>query len=151
MTSLRGRRSKYGDKGTHLKKRRLGRESIKRPSVETRKIQLIIRDKTVLEFCFDSLLGCCEIGRLYIQYIRTDKRRCVLLLLPVMFFIVILTFIPKGNSSNPVIPILLAGLLWSRHSGVRYPTGWTIKWRFNPAFSSASFIAFIVFKHTSGS
>ena len=84
-------------------------------------------------------------------FIRTEKGRCVLLLLFVYVFMVILTFIPKGNSSNPVIPILLAGLLWSRHSGVRYPTGWTIKWRFNPAFSSASFMAFIVFKHTSGS
>ena len=80
-------------------------KGIKGPVLKQGKPQLIIRAKTVLEFCFDSLLGCCEIGRLSEQT-KVDVCCCCCLC-----FHGDSNFIPKGNSSNPVIPILLAGLL----------------------------------------
>lgn len=59
--------------------------------------------------------------------------------------------IPNGNSASPVMPFFTSPLLLSsRNSGVLYPTGWTIRWRFNPAFSKASLMAAIAFRHTSG-
>ena len=49
------------------------------------------------------------------------------------------------------MPFLISPLLLSsRNSGVLYPIGWTIRWRFNPAFSKASLMAAIAFRHTSG-
>ena len=49
------------------------------------------------------------------------------------------------------MPFLISPLLLSsRNSGVLYPIGWTIRWRFNPAFSKASLMAAIAFRDTSG-